>query len=168
MHRAVSEEQYNDNGRMNLETLQQEKRYGKKSDSGIKAEALHGLLAKLVSHRSQHDGNDRRHACNHAGDHCGAAEEGDGRQQGNHRDTGWEDVRKNGDNRAEGSFFPVAEIGCHLRGDRARKRVGEREHLPEFIVAQPVIAYNGFVPYQRNNGRTTAVAEYSGSDHAER
>ena len=65
-------------------------------------------------------------------------------------------------------LFSVTEIGGHLRGNRTRKRVGQREHLSEFIVAEPAVTNDGLVTDQRNNRRPAAVAEYAGSEHAER
>lgn len=104
MYGAVGKEQYNDNGRVNLETLQQKKRYCEKSDPGVDAEPLYSLLAEFVSHRSQHHGNDRRNAGKHACHDFGAAKERHRGQQRDHRNTGRKDMRENGNYGAKHPF----------------------------------------------------------------
>ena len=71
------------------------------------------------------------------------------------------------DQRTERSFQAVAEIGGQLGRDRTGQRVGDGQHLPEFLISHPPVPGDGLVPDEGDGRRTAAIPENSGPEHGE-
>ncbi|MNW59327.1 hypothetical protein D3C74_372370 [compost metagenome] len=72
-----------------------------------------------------------------------------------------------GHNRAQYTFGFIAEICGHLGRDGTWQGVGDSQNLAELLITDPFVTCNGFVTDQRNNRRTAAVSENSGSYHSD-